>query len=171
MLEWMHDKEVVKNMHTNFTDMQIKDCLDFIKNSHTDKNNLHLAAVDENDKYLGTVSLKHINSKDKISEFAITIRKCVMGTGIAAKAMKDILQIGIQEKKLNNIFWCVNKENTRAIRFYNKNGYQITNNVPIYIKDNYNKALLQELIWYVYKGDINNVKSGSKEGIAQKQDC
>lgn len=37
------------------------------------RKNLHLAIVDENDEYMGTVSLKNIE-EDK-AEFAITVRK------------------------------------------------------------------------------------------------
>lgn len=151
MLEWMHDRDVTENMHTNFADMQIKDCLGFIRNSYTNENDFHLAVVDENDKYMGTVSLKHIDKKNHTAEFAIIIRKCAMGTGLSAKAMQDILRMGIKEKNLKYIFWCVCKKNVRAIRFYDKNGYKRTDNVPVYIKDKYDEILLQKLIWYIYK--------------------
>lgn len=147
MLEWMHDKEVVKDLNNNFTDKTLDDCISFINNN--DSYNLHLAIVDENDEYQGTVSLKNINSNSKTAEFAITIRKKAMGRGISSKAMKEILSLGFNKLSLENIYWCVNKNNIRAVRFYEKNQYLRCNNVPINIYNNYNKELQNDLIWYV----------------------
>ena len=50
MLEWMHDEELVKDLHKNFAAMTIDNCIAFIKNSSVSKNNLHLAIADDNDE-------------------------------------------------------------------------------------------------------------------------
>mgnify|MGYP002859319983 CR=1 FL=1 len=121
MLEWMHDKSVVENLQTDFARKTLADCEQFICNSQNDYSNLHIAIVDDNDEYMGTVSLK--NLWDETAEFAIAIRKNAMGTGIASKAMEDIINIGFEEKGLSSIYWCVSPENKRAVRFYDKNGY------------------------------------------------
>lgn len=151
MLEWMHDPEVVRNMNANFAEMQIEDCLDFISNSQNDENNLHLAIVNDEDEYLGTVSLKHIDRENGLAEFAIAVRKCTMGTGVSAQAMDKILQIGLGKEKLSKIFWCVNIDNGRAIRFYDKNGYKRIDYIPETIMNNYNNDLLEKLVWYVFE--------------------
>lgn len=78
MLAWMHDQSVVEKLQTNFAVKTLDDCREFIKNSKSD-NNIHLAIVDDNDLYMGTVSLKHIT--DKKAEFAITVCKAAMGKG------------------------------------------------------------------------------------------
>lgn len=67
---------------------KIEDCLQFIKASQVFNNDINLAVVDENDEYMGTVSLKHINYKTGTAEFAIKIHKCVMGKGYSIYGMK-----------------------------------------------------------------------------------
>mgnify|MGYP004451865777 CR=1 FL=1 len=64
MLEWMHDKDVVRHLETDFSSKNIEDCRHFIKSSLETKEHLHQAIVDDvNDVYLGTVSLKYISFK------------------------------------------------------------------------------------------------------------
>lgn len=122
MLEWMHDETVVKDMQADFSSKTLEDCNLFILSSKETRKNLHLAIVDENDEYMGTVSLKNIE-EDK-AEFAITVRKCAMGKGYSRFGMSEIIRIGFEEMNLSNIYWYVDKNNQRAIKFYDKNGYQ-----------------------------------------------
>lgn len=124
MLEWMHDDSVVHYMGTDFASKTIDDCLEFISVSRMDFPDVHRAIVDDEDTYMGTVSLKNINLEKKDAEFAITIRKSAMGEGYSSFAMKEIIQIGFKEFDLESIYWYVSKKNYRAIRFYEKNGYQ-----------------------------------------------
>ena len=122
MLEWMHDETVVKDMQADFSSKTLEDCNIFILSSKDTRKNLHLAIVDENDEYMGTVSLKNIE-EDK-AEFAITVRKCAMGKGYSHFGMSEIIRIGFEKMNLSNIYWYVDKNNQRAIKFYDKNGYQ-----------------------------------------------
>ena len=123
MLEWMHDKNVLSGLQAEkFINKNIQDCEEFIKTHTSDINNLHMAIVDENDVYMGTVSLKHITEND--AEFAIAIRTCAMGKGYAGMAMKEIIRIGHEELGIKYIYWGVRKDNLRAIRFYDKNLYR-----------------------------------------------
>ena len=122
MLEWMHDESVVQNLKTNFLSKTIEDCLSFISSAQDDKENLHLAIVDEKDEYMGTVSLKHITADS--AEFGITVRACAMGKGYASFAMKEMLRKGFEQYHLQKIYWCVDPDNLRAVRFYDKNGYK-----------------------------------------------
>ena len=122
MLEWMHDKDVVHFMKADFQHKTLSNCEEFIESAQDDRNNLHLAAFDDNDTYMGTVSLKNINHGS--AEFAITMRKVAMGKGYAAEAMKQIIDKGFNELGLEYIYWYVRPENKRAVRFYDKNGYQ-----------------------------------------------
>ena len=98
------------------------DCIHFIQAASTDGDSLHRAIVNENDEYLGTVSLKNIT--DESAEFAITIRKSAMGKGISKWAMNEIINYGFEKIKVKTIYWCVNPINERAVRFYDKNFYQ-----------------------------------------------
>ena len=146
MLEWMHDPSVVEHLHANFLSKTAEDCERFIANSRTDETNLHLAIADESDVYQGTVSLKDIH--DGTAEFAITIRAAAMGKGISAAAMKEIIRIGFEEKGLKSVFWCVSPENKRAVRFYDKNGYDRVPHGPLPIRG-YDDALIRSMLWYL----------------------
>ena len=128
MLEWMHDLYVVENLKKNFKTKTLQDCLDFIASSQSTDKNLHLAIVDSADVYMGTVSLKNITEMD--AEFAIVIRKFAMGKGYSQYAMTEIIRIGFEKLKLNKIYWCVDSDNKRAIKFYDKNGYQRVKKFP-----------------------------------------
>ena len=132
MLEWMHDESVVKDLQTDFTSKTLEDCEKFIANSLLERHNLHLAIADDEDVYQGTVSLKNIINGT--AEFAITIRASAMGSGIAAEAMKKILEVGFEKNELRTIYWCVSPENKRAVRFYDKNGYRRVDSVTLNIR-------------------------------------
>ena len=121
MYEWMMDKEVVQHLKTDFFSKTIDDCLSFIVSSYDDPYNIHMAIVDENDEYMGTVSLKHIHNST--AEFGITIRKIAMGRGFSKFGMERMLDIGFNDLSLSLIYWCVDPANLRAIRFYEKKGY------------------------------------------------
>jgi len=124
MLEWMKDTELTENFRFNTEDTTINSVNDFIDHSIGDENNLHYAIADEQDVYLGTISLKAINRVDKNAEYAIALRKSVIGTGIASFATKSIIEIAFNELKLNKVYLNVLAENVRAIRFYEKFGFK-----------------------------------------------
>lgn len=150
MLEWMHDESVVHHLSANFASKTIEDCKKFIEANQNFDTDMNLAITDEDDEYMGTVSLKHINYEDGTAEFAVTIRKCAMGKGYSAYGMAEILRKGIEELGLQNIYWCVSRLNERAVRFYDKNQYARTENVPESIKKCYSDEQNSLFIWYVY---------------------
>lgn len=123
MLEWMHDEDLTNNLQAKFMNITLTDCEAFIRSSWEDKDNLHMAAADDNDIYMGTVSLKNIDPTAKTAEFAIAFRRCALGTGISAYAMQEILRHGLEVLGLEQIYWYVSLENTRAVRFYDKHRY------------------------------------------------
>ena len=47
-----------------------------------------------------------------------------MGKGYSRYGMNEIIKIGLENMNLSRIYWYVDKKNQRAIRFYDKNGYQ-----------------------------------------------
>lgn len=149
MLEWMHDESVVAKLAANFAAKTIDDCRNYITASQTDGENLHLAVVDEDDTYMGTVSLKHIDRTAGTAEFAITVRAAAMGKGFARFGMDSILNMGIHQLGLSAIYWCVSPANARAVRFYDKNSYTRITSVPAEILSAYPADM--PLIWYIYK--------------------
>ena len=150
MLEWMHDEEVVHFLSANFASKTIEDCYSFIENAQSFGNDIHFAITDDNDEYMGTVSLKHVDRKNGVAEFAVTVRKCAMGKGYSAYGMAEILKRGIQEYGLSKIYWCVSRVNERAVRFYDKHSYSRTECIPDSIKNNYTIEQNEMFIWYVY---------------------
>ena len=124
MFEWMHDNSVVHYMGTDFSRKTLNDCYTFILSSQDDSLCVHRAIVDDNDEYMGTVSLKNIDKEKKTAEFAITVRKAAMGKGFSRYGMNEIIRIGFEDYGLESISWYVSKNNARAIRFYEKNGYK-----------------------------------------------
>jgi len=122
MLEWMKDTELVKYMGTNFGNKTVEDCEYFIKTNQDNPLNIHWAIVNEKDEYMGTVSLKNIEKTE--AEFAIVIRRCAMGKGYSRYAMEECIKYAFQHMGLKKVYWYVSSANERAIRFYEKNGYQ-----------------------------------------------
>lgn len=145
MLEWMHDDSVVHDLKTNFAVKTLEDCISFIKMAQDTKDNLHLAIVDDNDTYMGTVSLKHITKSS--AEFGITIRKCAMGKGFSRYAMQHIIDKGFKQLGLQSIYWCVAPENQRAVRFYDKNRYGRCV-APVEAQKFYTPEEITHYIWY-----------------------
>lgn len=153
MLEWMHDPSVVKDLQANFAAKTIEDCEEFIEKAHNFEKDVHLAIVNNLDEYLGTISLKHINNGK--AEFGITIRKSAMGKGISKKAMEEIFLLAPNKYGVKEIYWCVNQKNVRAVRFYDKNGYQridINNSElikEIKLHGYYSDEQIKSYIWYL----------------------
>lgn len=145
MLEWMRDKDVSENLQTDFMSKTIEDCEKFITSSLSDNINLHYAITDENDTYMGTVSLKNINKET--AEFAVAVRKSAMGKGYSLYGMKKIIDKGFNELGLRKIYWCVNPINKRAVRFYEKNSFARVNMQGAVI-EGYTEKQVNEYIWY-----------------------
>ena len=124
MLSWMHDPDTVGLLKANFMEKTRADCERFIADSRDESASLHRAVADDRDRYLGTVSLKGIDRERKTAEFAITVGKEGQGTGAAAYAMQEMLRVAFENLNLTAVYWYVNRENARAIRFYEKQGFR-----------------------------------------------
>ena len=153
MLEWMHDKSVVEDLRTNFLSKTMEDCKNFIQHSWEDKKNWNIAIVDEDDVYMGTVSLKNI--KEDSAEFGITIRSCAMGKGYSIWAMNEILRIGFEEYKVQKIYWCVSPDNKRACRFYDKNGFLRVDAAELDMIEGYTQEQIDAYVWYLVEKGIS----------------
>ena len=149
MLEWMHDESITHNLHANFASKTIDDCIMFIQNSKADKNNVHLAVVDDNDEYMGTVSLKHIDPKSRGAEFGIVVRCKALRKGFSWFAMSNIIKKAFCKYKLSFVYWCVSEDNARACRFYNKHHFSEMKDVPSYALDRYKDV--PRLRWYIVR--------------------
>lgn len=122
MLEWMHDSEINCNFQADFAASTMESVLRFINNSFNDEHK-NFAFVDENDEYLGTISLKNISHKNGNAEYAIVTRKKAQGTGAAMKATLEVLKYAFEELKLHKVYLNVLEENVRAQKLYEKCGF------------------------------------------------
>ena len=155
MFEWMHDNSVVEKLYTDFSKKSLEDCEGFISSSWDDSENVHYAIVSDEDEYMGTVSLKHI--KNNTAEFAITVRTKAMRRGYSWFGMESVLEKAFTEFRLESVYWCVSRENERAVRFYDKHNFHEVLDVP----DNILKCYegMDNLKWYsVLKGDEINIR-------------
>ena len=155
MLEWMKDPECNVHFRFNPESITLESVIDFIEKALVSKNNKHYAVADENDDYLGTISLKNINYKDSTAEYAIALRKSASGKGIGYKATLAILDIAFNELDLNRVYLNVLPDNKRAIALYLKCGFSFEGEFKqhVCIKDKFHN-----LQWYGITKDEFNKK-------------
>ena len=144
MLEWMHDRNVTDGLRADFASKTLEDAKDFIRSSRGDAKNLHLAVVSDEDEYMGTVSLKNIENGS--AEFAIAVRAAAMRRGYAWFGMRSIIEKAFAEMGLESIYWCVSKDNPRAVRFYDKHFFSEALDIPEQVLKRYSGA--DNLKWY-----------------------
>ena len=123
MYEWMHDESVVKNLQADFMSFGMEKVQSFIEeNSEPDlsSTNVNYAIVDVDDNYVGTISLKNIDHKNKNAEYAIVTSAKAHGKGYAKKASMDILKVAFDDIGLERVYLYVSTENVAANKFYQK---------------------------------------------------
>ncbi len=153
MLSWMHDESVVGHLHTDFASKSLADCEKFIVASQNMENDAHFAIASDEDEYMGTVSLKHIDRDGGTAEFAITVRKESMGRGYSWFGMEAILEKAFSDFGLESVYWCVSRKNKRAVRFYDKHNFHEALDIPAEVLKRYTGE--DDLKWYsVLKGDV-----------------
>lgn len=156
MLEWMHDKNINKAFRFPFEKSTLESVTKFIDNSFTDTNR-HFAIADDNDEYLGTVSLKNISMANKSAEYSIVVRSAARGTGAAKLATENVLDYAFDTLGLHKVYLNVLERNEHARRFYIKCGfvYEGTSKDAIILNGHY-----ESLAWY---GIINDKEQNRDE--------
>jgi len=150
MLAWMHDKRVTEKLRTNFASKTLEDAENFIRWSWEDKDNVNLAIASDEDEYMGTVSLKHI--ENGTAEFAVTVRYEAMSRGYSWFGMESIIDKAFNEYGIESVYWCVSRDNARAVRFYDKHNFSEIVDLPQKVLDRYKDV--ENLKWYsILKGD------------------
>ena len=100
---------------------------------------------------MGTVSLKNVENRS--AEFAITERKSAMGRGYAWFGMEEIIRMAFEQYGLESVYWCVSRENERAVRFYDKHNFHEALDIPSWVLERHKG--MNNLKWYsVLKGDV-----------------
>lgn len=152
MCECLNDDNVNHFMNIHSLSFTEQSCLEFIQKSKSDKSNLNFAIVDENDNWVGTVSLKHIDYKNKEAEYAIITSTSVHGKGVAKLASKEVLKFAFLELKLEKIYLYLSTKNERANRFYQKFGFNFDRCEKASMEIN---GEIQDINWYyILKGEV-----------------
>ena len=148
MLEWMQDPSIACFFRFDAAVMTVEKCAAFIESANCDQKSRHYAIADENDEYLGTISLKNIQNDS--AEYAVSTRKCAHGTGAAVYATREILRIAFEELGLETVFLNVLADNLRANAFYCKMGFRFK-----YAEENALElhGTPRTLNWYSISGD------------------
>ena len=110
MLEWMHDEEAKHIFQNNFAEIDDIAAKKFVENSFREDQQ-HFAIVDDqDDEYLGTISLKNIDLKNK----NVLLVDDIFTTGSTVNEISKILKIN----GVNKVF--VSTFLTRTDTFYVK---------------------------------------------------
>lgn len=144
MLEWMKASDV--NLYFRFDPNEVTEdtVLNFINNSMTNEDR-NFATVDDKDEYLGTISLKNIDFSNRSAEYAVSFRKKAKGTGAASFATDKILYLAFKELNLNKVYLNVLSDNVRAIKFYEKMGFEFEGEFKEHINFN---GEFKDIKWY-----------------------
>lgn len=110
-------------------------------------------ASDE-DEYQGEVCIKNI--AEGTGELAIAVRPEAMGRGYAWFGLKEIINIAFNDFGLDSLYWCISRDNKRAVRFCDKHHFKEVVDIPPNVQRRYSG--IGNLKWYsILKGDEFNV--------------
>lgn len=144
MLEWMKDAEIMSHFRLSRELTHEEKVKQFIENSF-DEVNRHYAIVEDEDEYLGTISLKNIDKINNNAEYAIVLRRQALSTGVAKIATNQLINIAFNELNLYKVYLNVLSNNLRAIRFYEKLNFKLEGEFKghLYIDNKY-----MDIKWY-----------------------
>ncbi len=123
---WRNDEKLISYLGANYRyiDLEIDEAWfdNYLKNRN---NTVRCAIVDSDDMIVGLVSLTNINYVNRTAEFHIMIGESDnQNQGIGTYAVDTMLKHAFNNLNLNRIYLEVLKTNDRAIRVYEKNGFQ-----------------------------------------------
>ena len=168
MLEWMHDPDIQHGFQTDMSDKTLEDARAFIGGAGyalSDGCSMHFAIADEQEEYLGTISLKDISLRDRRAEYAISLRKCAQGKGIGYAATFLLLDYAFYTLGLNRIFLNVLADNLPAIHLYRKCGFRYEGQ---FVEHLFLRGEYHDLQWYGIKKSEYLERENSHENHAEQ---
>lgn len=143
MEEFFLDYDIKKQFTFTQTEFNFIKMRDFIDNVNNEKSVNF--AIEVNNEYAGTVSLKNLDYINFNAEYAIVVRKKFWGTGISFIATSNIIDYAFKFLKLNKVYLNVLSSNSRAIKFYEKMQFKYEGTFTRHIKINNS---FEDLNWY-----------------------
>lgn len=143
MCKCLNDKSNTQYMLIGGKTFTYDGCLKFINS--VDNDSRHFAIVDEDDNWVGTISLKHIDYEVGQAEYAIITASNVHGKGYAYKASNELIEYAFSTLKLQRVYLNVASDNLRAINFYKRFGFVYEGTFRKAIKIN---NQLKDLEWF-----------------------
>lgn len=99
--------------------------------------------------HIGSLGLHSINWKDRSAELGITIgEKAYWSQGYGSDAIRTLLRVAFHEMNLHRVFLLVDADNPRAIRCYEKAGFQRegTSRDAVYRKGAYHDQFVMSVL-------------------------
>lgn len=153
MLEWMRDRDITAGLHEDYSGRTLAQAEEFIRAAAVRADERHYAVASDEDEYMGTVSLRHIDPEGAVAELTVVMRRCALNKGYAMRGMIEALDIAFRDLKLGSVYWRVKADNVRAIRFFTKHGFNMLDeDVPADILARHSNE--KDLVWFAaLKGD------------------
>ncbi|MFZ5352019.1 MAG: GNAT family N-acetyltransferase [Bacillota bacterium] len=124
--KWSNDEEVIKNTYPNMDRYSMHDTEQFYKKiSGSSNSRTYIIEVKEAGLPIGITTLLNIDFFNRNAEFIIDIgEKEYWGGGYGKEALTLMLDLAFKELNLHRVFLRVFSFNERAIRLYEKIGFQ-----------------------------------------------
>ena len=125
---WINDPEVNEFLSTKSA--TIDGIADYVEDKNKSSSALLLGVFLEDGRHVGNVKLEPIDEVRKIATFGIMIGdKSVWGKGIGTEATKTIVNYAFNDLDMNIVRLGVMRNNTPAIRIYERLGFKETSDV------------------------------------------
>ena len=119
---WIADKEVAKNLIIQKAP-SLREEVKWIKYQINSKTNYVWSILDENQKLIGNIHLRH-EAPNKIGHFGIIIgEKLSWGKGYGKEAFEAVISFAFNKLKCNRLELFVFSENNRAKKLYKNLGF------------------------------------------------
>jgi RimJ/RimL family protein N-acetyltransferase len=127
VLRWVNDEEVTRNLSDALIyPLSRADEIKWLESVSVANPREKVFAIETLDRELiGSVGLHTVNWVERKAELGIMIgEKQFWGKGYGSDSMREILRIAFEKMNLNRVYLRVFENNSRAVRVYQKCGFQ-----------------------------------------------
>lgn len=153
MYRLFQDKNVVDFIYREYAGISRIEVKSVIQNKVENSDEIHKVIMNDENEFVGIVSLTNINKTEETAELLISVSSNFFTKGYAWYGVCEILKYAFNFLNLRGIYWCVSNRNPRALQFFNKHRFNTADeDIPYEIKSRHINE--NDLRWYVcLKGD------------------